>query len=420
MLSPKEYRDKVVEDRKKTLNMMNLSVPRLLPGTAIDNQCPLPKAKDSVLTAQTQLWCEYNSWGRCSECQRLQPRDLILQGLDGLWRPDKLLKKCIFCSATKAVPKVVHPPTELDQLPPEVLEALCPLQVKYGPWMQAKDRFGRGNGYRLHGGMINFAWQPTSVDQKVQQLAPDLRSAATAALDKLLQISGMEQDKSAYGEFYAEHKAFLARHALPSERECKRWLRFLEREGLECALWPHLFLERRQCMTFARLQSTTRQARGAHRTTLEDRKDSLWRQGPEEEAEPPDVAGVRRTYMSHVLSEILDFSASYEILHFTYDLALWTDIGSKRNLGYGVPLRLLMKGHSFSSEYWQSMHRALVDMVRQKGYPPVFSTHSPLEWSWPYHHCVVDAMEKTQRGGRFLSLVRFPTKMYRYCFQVLQ
>ena len=135
---------------------MNLQVPRLAQGSDIDNRCPLPKAKDTALTAQTQLWCEYNSWGFCSECQRLQPRDLILQGLEGLSRPDKLLKKCVFCSATKAVPKVVHPPTELDQLAPEVLEALCPLQVKYGPWMQAKDRFGRGNGYRLHGGMLNF------------------------------------------------------------------------------------------------------------------------------------------------------------------------------------------------------------------------------------------------------------------------
>ena len=253
--------------------------------------------------------------------------------------------------------------------------------------------------------MINFAWQPLSVEQKVQQLASDLRPAATAALDKLLQISGTERNKSAYGEFFTEHKAFLARHAVPSERECKRWLRFLEREGVECALWPHLFLERQQCMTFARLQSTSRQARGAHRSTLEDRKDALRRQGPEEEAEAPDVAGVRRTYMSHVLSEILDFSASYEILHFTYDLALWTDIGSKRNLGYSVPLRLLMKGHSFSSEYWRSMHRALIDLVRQKGYPPVFSTHSPLEWSRPYHHFVVDAMEKAQRGQASVFLV---------------
>ena len=197
-----------------------------------------------------------------------------------------------------------------------------------------------------------------------------------------------------------------AKHDAPTERERKRWLRFLERDGLECAPWPRLFLQRQQCMTWARLQSTSRQARGAHRSTLEERKDSLWRQGRDEEEEPPDVAGARRTYMSHVLSDILDFGASYDILHFTYDLALWTDIGSKRNLGYNAPLRLLMKGHSFSSEYWQAMHRALVDLVRQKGYPPVFSMRSPLEWSWPYHHIIVDAMAKTQRGQASVFLGR--------------
>lgn len=379
--------------------MMNIQVPRLDPGTEVTNSCPLPKAGSSVLTAQTQLWCEFNSWGICPDCQRVQPRDLTAQGFQGLWRPNRLFKKCIFCAATKAVPSVVHPPAELRQLPPELIAALCPLQVNYGSWLQAKDRFGRGNGYRLHGGMINFAWQPMSVEQQLQQLKPELQPLARTALQELLRISGPRRENSAYGEFYSEHHAFLTKHTAPTERERKRWLRFLEREGLECALWPHLFLQRQQCMTWARLQSTTRQARGQHRSTLEERKDALWRQGPEEEDDPADVAGVRRTYMSHVLSEILDFGASYEILHFTYDLALWTDIGSKRNLGYGVPLRLLMKGHSFSNEYWQSMHRALVDLVRQKGYPPVFSTHSPLEWSWPNHHLIIDGMAKTQRGA---------------------
>ena len=359
--------------------MMNIHVPRLDPGADVTNSCRLPKADGSVLTAQAQLWCEFNSWGLCADCHRLQPRDLTVQGFEGLWRPNKLSKKCIFCAATKSVPSVGHPPVELRQLPPDVLGALCPLEVNYGPWLQAKDKFGRGNGYRLHGGMITFAWQPMSVEERLQQLKPEFRSEARTALQVLLRSSAPRKEESAYGEFYSEHHAFLTKHAAPTGRERKRWLRFLEREGLECALWPHLFLQRQQCMTRARLQSTTRQARGPHRSTLEERKDALWKEKPEEDEDVPDVAGVRRTYMSHVLSEILDFGASYEILHFTYDLALWTDIGSKRNLGYGVPLRLLMKGHSFSNEYWRSMHRALVDLVRQKGYPPVFSTHSPLE-----------------------------------------
>ena len=188
--SAKEYRDKVVDDRRKSFNMMNIQVPRLDPGAEVTNSCPLPKAGSSVLTAQTQLWCEFNSWGICPDCQRLQPRDLTVQGFESLWRPNKLSKKCIFCAATKAVPSVVHPPVELRQLPPDVIAALCPLQVNYGPWLQAKDRFGRGNGYRLHGGMINFAWQPMSVEQQLQQLKPEFHPLAKAALQELLRSSG--------------------------------------------------------------------------------------------------------------------------------------------------------------------------------------------------------------------------------------
>ncbi len=125
-----------------------------------------------------------------------------------------------------------------------------------------------------------------------------------------------------------------------------------------------MFQERQQCLTWTRLQSTTRQARAEHKSTLEGRFDALDRGGDNQEEPPPDVAGNRRVYMSLVLSKNLDYTLSTELLHFTYDLVLWTDLGSKRNLDIGVPLRLLIKGHSFSSEYWKDMHRALIDLVR--------------------------------------------------------
>lgn len=98
--------------------------------------------------------------------------------------------------------------------------------------------------------------------------------------------------------------------------------------------------------------------------------------------------------MGLIFSSILDFSLSYELLHFAFDLNLWSDLGAKRNLNTDVPLRLMLKGHAFSKEYWLEMHRALIDLVRQMGYPPVFSTHSPLEWSWPYHVSVWTPCER--------------------------
>ncbi len=111
--------------------------------------------------------------------------------------------------------------------------------------------------------------------------------------------------ESGYGEFYDEHIAFLQRYPSADARQRKRWLRFIEREGLECALWPHMFQERQQFLTWTRLQSTTRQARAEHKSTLESRFDAVDEGDRNQEEAPPDLAGVRRVYMSLVLSKKL-------------------------------------------------------------------------------------------------------------------
>ena len=81
------------------------------------------------------------------------------------------------------------------------------------------------------------------------------------------------------------------------------------------------------------LQSSSRQARGSERSTLEERLNF----DPLSEASPPEEAtGLKRSYMALVLSPVLDFSLSYELLHFAFDLGLWTDLGAKRNLNLGL------------------------------------------------------------------------------------
>ena len=91
----------------------------------------------------------------------------------------------------------------------------------------------------------------------------------------------------------------------------------------------------------------------------------------------------------------IDFATSYDILHFAYDLNLWTSIGSKRNLrGKNIPLRLMLKNESFSPMKWNNAHLALLDLVRQRGYPKMFLTIAPYEWSMPYHISILDAMKK--------------------------
>ncbi|CAE8592102.1 unnamed protein product, partial [Polarella glacialis] len=405
-ISAEQYRDQMVADRNKSLNMMNVPHERLPRGAEVSNEDPLPKASVTRLAANLQLWCEFNSWQVCPKCQLLQPRVLTPAGLDGLLEPWCGPKACRVCRGLQkpSVPQHESTPAQLAGLSPAARAALCPVEAYYGPEVRARDRFGRGNGYREHSSMVRFSWHQLSVEDRIQELSEENRREATRALRWLLRQSGSEKTKSAYGEFYQEHHEFLQRTPDATDRQRKRWLRFLEREGLECALWPDLFLDRQTCLTWVRMQSTSRQV-AAHGSTLQERYFPLDEAAGEDDEPIEDTfASTKRAYIALVLSPTLDYSCSYELLHFAYDLNLWTALGAKKNKGLPIPMRLLMRGHSFSEEFWKDMHRALVDLVRQKGFPPVFSTRSPLEWSFPYHVAVVNTMEKARRGRMLLPV----------------
>ena len=62
-----------------------------------------------------------------------------------------------------------------------------------------------------------------------------------------------------------------------------------------------------------------------------------------------------------------------------------------------------MKGHSFSPLYWKAVHWGLIDLVRQLGYPKLFWTLSPHEWSFLYPAWILDEMSKELRGRLHLA-----------------
>ena len=120
-----------------------------------------------------------------------------------------------------------------------------------------------------------------------------------------------------------------------------------QREGLECALWPDLFTQRQDTLTWVRMQRMSRQV-AAHGSTLEER----FFPGEEDEVGnefSEDYTSTKRAFAALALSPALDFGASYELLHLSFDINLWTAVGSKKNAGLAVPMRLLMRGHSFMS-----------------------------------------------------------------------
>eukprot|EP00959_Pyramimonas_sp_CCMP1952_P458211 9476255-Pyramimonas_sp.AAC.1 len=101
--------------------------------------------------------------------------------------------------------------------------------------------------------------------------------------------------------------------------------------------------------------------------------------------------------MAKVLSPLIGYGTSFELLQYVYDLNLWSTLGSRKNLGLGdkVPMRVLMKGNSFSPLYWKEVHNGLIDLVRQVGMPKMFWTMSPYEYLAPYHEWVQDEMSKS-------------------------
>ena len=61
------------------------------------------------------------------------------------------------------------------------------------------------------------------------------------------------------------------------------------------------------------------------------------------------------------------------------------------------PARAL-NAKTFSTGYWKDQHRLLLDAVDQFGYPTVFVTISPYEWTFPVPSWFGKIREKTGRG----------------------
>ena len=112
---------------------------------------------------------------------------------------------------------------------------------------------------------------------------------------------------------------------------------------------------------------------------------------------------IRQSFMSKVLSPVIGYAEEYELLHFVYDLCMWSGLGGCKNATRGIPLRLAMKGASFTPGYWKVRHLGLIDMQRQCGHAALFRTRAPYEKSFPYHQWVLDEMAKAGRGRQNLA-----------------
>jgi len=196
-----------------------------------------------------------------------------------------------------------------------------------------------------------------------------------------------KEAESGYRSLVKKHNRFLRSHPDASSQDRRRPLQFIETAGIECALWPTLYFCYDMCETVERA-TDARRLRRQHVVPEEN----------SEEEEFEERHSVKRSFMRKVLSPIIGYSQDFELLQFVYDLTMWSRIGGGKNACAGLPLRLVLKGETFSPLYWKSKHQALLDLQRQCGFPTLFKTMAPWEFSFPYHAFVLDEMNKCGKG----------------------
>ena len=257
---------------------------------------------------------------------------------------------------------------------------------------------------------------------------------------------------SAYLSFVAQHDRFLDMAGPRLDKTARRLpVRFLETLGLETALWPHLYPAVALCETFVRLEDGRRLARersdvraayaqrqragqaagrhgapaglrardagdvGAeqHHSDEEEDEDSHidsdaedngvddGNEDREDDAESPlhflkesDRQSLKASFLAKVTSAVIGYASDYELAQFVYDLWLWSALGGAKHAS-GVQMRVALAGKPFSPEYWRTRHFALLDLQKQLGYPTLFVTIAPYEWSSPYHAFLEDELLRT-------------------------
>ena len=369
------------------------------------NDSGLPAAQVTSTAAAIERWCKEGSWSFCSNCHLLRPRHLKEADVGRTAPP--CTSTCPSCERQPWVPKVDDVPGPRHVTCRDVAMALRPLDVDCGPYRRGD------HGYRVHTALMRFSWSMQSVTSKIAELSSgSMRKQARKAHKFLLGL-----DTSEYRTFAEKHDKFLLAHPQATPEEAKLPLQFIETPGIECALWPDLYFHSDLCETVERATDVRRLARQASLQAALDAEESDREE--EEDGPPQGRHSVRRSFLRKILGPITDYAAEYELLHFVFDLCMWSDIGGKKHALGHMPLRLALKGQPWTPAFWAMRHAALLDLQRQCGPPVLFKTWAPYEWAAPYHRWLLHAMSTERKsrlhlaGPETLHLCHIMTEMFR-------
>ena len=211
----------------------------------------------SPLAERFEAWCRETSWVACEKCHRLEKKPLREADISGRRARPASIHKCSHCQKGVGYPTVAFHdiPEELRRLSDNALWALRPLEPDVGPLAWAT------HGFRVHTDMIRFWWRARSVIEQLAMLEDEEEKVAAKRAYEYL----MAQNDSSYRKFVDMQKKFLRKYGAHLESEWDRKLQLprtaLEEEGLECAIWPHLYPRTNMCETYIRKQDVRRKER---------------------------------------------------------------------------------------------------------------------------------------------------------------
>lgn len=242
------------------------------------------------------------------------------------------------------VPNTDDVPLLLCTLTVEDQRVLSPFEVHCGQYRRIF------NGYRQRTGPFRVSWCTSIVREKIEDIADENRR------DRLLNAYEylLHNADSSYSNFIAMQ---LRRERKPFLYEIYSSPRY---RAVECAIWPALYFRTSLCETVLEGQSNR--------------------------------ASGKMSFIHKLLSPVVDYAMHYELVQYHYDRWLFKTITGAVNASKasGCSPNRSLENKSFSKTFWEHQHLFLIDAVHQYGFPSLFLTISPYEWTFPFPPFIED------------------------------
>ena len=248
----------------------------------------------------------------------------------------KTIKACPCISPRYHIPQAFEIPLCLRGLNKSEILTLRPFTLHNGNYKLHQ------HGYRKKDGFTRVSCSEESVLEKISKLGSVSKVKCMLAYRYLT-----TSPRSRYNHFIQ-----LRDEHVKTGKQVNLY-DYRENDGIECELWPHLYPFYEWCET-SLSGNTSRQS-------------------------------AKVSFNFKVLSEVLDYSLDYDLLQFVYDRWLFNTVSGAISSAkqFQASAAIFLSSKTFSLEYWRWHHRYLIDAVRQYGYPDVFITISPYEWTFP-------------------------------------